>query len=149
MTANVNLTLIWTVIARASGAISPLVYMLFGAWVARWGQRSQWLKDGTKAEYRELLSTLSKSYNTILKNWPEGLIGAVDGRQVLETVEAGYAGRQVIEDRILIARKMADAKILERWQLLAGERDLSRLRDYWVDLHRVLVEMAHRDMGIE
>jgi hypothetical protein len=120
---------------------------LIGAWLARSWQRKQWVLEGKKAEYRELLSTLSDSYHCIIKNWGAAL-APVNHEGLREKLEAEVSGQQVIEDRIFIDDAMRAENIREQWGLLAAERDFSRIRDYWRNLHDTLVRMAHMDLGI-
>jgi len=130
--------------------------VLIGVWLTRSWQRKQWVLESKKAEYRELISILSESYHCIVKNWPIPLapfgevIGSIsDAPQRKEVLEAGVAGQRVIEDRIFIERQMRVENIREQWGLLAAKKDLTRIREYWKNLHDVLVKMAHRDLGIK
>ena len=59
--------------------------------------------------------------------------------------EADVAARSTIEDRIFIAVQIQNENILERWQLMAGEKDASRLSEYWKDMQTTLIRLAHND----
>ena len=58
------------------------------------------------------------------------------------------AGKTVIADRIFLNNRMLAENIKDRWDLLAAEKDLNRMCDYWRDLHATLVRMAHDDLDI-
>ena len=60
---NVDIRAVW-------GAIGPLVGVLVGAYATRRWQRTQWLLDGKKTEYRELLSVLAKNAHILVKYLP-------------------------------------------------------------------------------
>jgi hypothetical protein len=45
--------------------------------------------------------------------------------------------------------RVQSENVLERWQLIAAEKDLSRIVDYWNHLHTSLVDFAHKDLGIK
>lgn len=120
---------LWNFLARAWGGVGPLLGVLMGFWLTRSWQRKQWLLESKKAEYRELIGTLSRSFHCMIKYWPYP------------------EGHRVIADRIFIEKVMRAEKIKERWGLLAAEKDWNRLHEYWKDLHEVLVKAAHRDLG--
>lgn len=156
MISNVSFSTVSNFLVKAWSIIGPLVGLLIGAWLSRSWQRKQWVLEGKKAEYRELISTLSQSYHCILKNWPaliapfgEVICTLTDGAQQRETLEAEVAGQRVIEDRIFIDKAMRAENVREQWALLAAEKDLMRIYNYWTSLHDVLVKMAHRDLGIK
>jgi hypothetical protein len=134
---------------RAWSGVGPLVGVLIGAWLTRSWQRKQWVLEGKKAEYRELISTLSESFHCIVKNWPAGLVTAVSHETLRETLEAEVAGQRVVEDRIFIENQLRAAQIRDRWALLAAEHDYNRICTYWKDLHDTLVKMARSDLGIK
>ena len=124
---------------------------MIGAWLARSWQLKQWILDGKKTEYRELLSTLAQSYQIIVRNWPSQIPGGstiTSGEQLREVNEARYAGDKVIQDRLFIDRQMYANKVLDRRSDLACESDLRVLQKQWIRLHHDLVEAAHKDLGI-
>lgn len=102
---SLNPSTLWDFFVRAWSAIGPLVGVLIGAWLARSWQQKQWLLDSKKAEYRELISTLSRGCHLIMKNLPVGRFGAMSGEQEKEARDAWVAGLQVIQDRSSLMRK--------------------------------------------
>ena len=122
------MAILFVSIAKAWTALSPLLYIFVGALLTRSWQRKQWLLDNKKAEFRELLSTLSESSHCILRNFPaEGFAGAKmsSGDELRQVREAAINGRRVIQDRIFIAKRIREENILDRWQSVTAEKDLS------------------------
>jgi len=127
---------------------SQLLGVLVGALAARYWQAKQWKLDAKKTEYRELLSALSKSTRCLLHYTFLGgpiVTNAEDERRIYE---ADVTARGTIQDRIFIAAQVQEENILERWQLMAGEKDGSRLVQYWQDMHATLIRLARKDLGI-
>lgn len=153
--ANVSPLAVWHFLGRAWSVIGPLVGVLIGAWLARSWQRKQWVLDGKKAEYRELLSILSESYHCMAKYWNDftpmvGGIGHPFTERRERSLAAGTAGHRVIEDRVFIDKQMREADILQKWSILESARDNKfQLGVRWSELHDLLVKMAHRDLGIK
>jgi len=142
----------WSLIVAAWPAVGPLVGVVIGALLSRSWQQTQWLLEGKKTEYRELLNTLSQSYQLIVKNWPYPIPGGAtitSGEQRREINEENYAGDRVIQDRIFIDSQMYANKVLDRWSDLACETNLSTTQRRWIELHHALVKAAHEDLGIK
>jgi hypothetical protein len=116
----------------------------------------EWVKDNKKQEWRELIAALSQSVHRILQKTPdlrfEGMV-AISGeqeKQLLEAyLEADLEARRIIEDRLFISSWVQRENVLERWQLIAAEKDSTRIVEYWNHLHTALVEFAHKDLGIK
>jgi hypothetical protein len=66
--------------------------VLIGAWLTRSWQRKQWILEGKKAEYRELLSTLSESYHTIRSHVPAAKPVVISAERDRASAEAWLAG---------------------------------------------------------
>jgi hypothetical protein len=92
------------------GSFLGTVVTLYVSWILR---RKEWLRDGKKQEWRELISTLARNVHYILDNSPGHLI-AVSGEQQKGVLQANAEARSVIEDRIFIAHQMRSGNILER-----------------------------------
>jgi len=102
------------------------------------------VKDNKKQEWRELISGLSQSFH-YLKNYGFGIIG---GEQQKGLLEADAEARRAIEGRLFVVHQIQRENVLERWQLLAAEKDWSRMVEYWNALHATLVAAAQKDLGI-
>jgi hypothetical protein len=138
-----------TIFLALWGTIGTLLGVLIGAWLTRSWQRKQWVLDSKKAEYRELISTLSESYHTIVRLLPVlGGISAMTPEEYTALSERWVAGMKVVEDRIFIDGEVRAANIRESWMQVA-DFDLQKLGAQWKDLHDALVRMAHQDLGIE
>jgi hypothetical protein len=150
-----KLAMIGSFIARAWGVIGPLVGVVIGAWLSRSWQRKQWVLDSKKAEYRELLSTLSQSIHSIMSNWefPAEVVKVDEQiKEQRQRHDAYFAGEKVLKDRIFIDKKVHDAGIFQRWEKLEigpGEAILKKFWAAWTDIHDTLVKMAHEDLGIK
>lgn len=141
-----------TVFLQVWAVLGPLIGVSLGAYLTRSWQRTQWTLEGTKTEYRELLSTLSRSVRAILYNSPilyGGGLSVTTGEQEKLVMQADTDARNVIEDRIFIHSTVQRENILERWQLLAAEKRIDRFLEYWRDLHKTLLDAAHRDLRIK
>jgi hypothetical protein len=116
----------------------------------------EWVKDNRKQEWRELIAVLSQSVHRILQNTPDlrfdGIV-AIDGKQEKQLLEAylesDLEARRIIEDRLFISNRVQSENVLERWQLIAAEKDSARILEYWNHLHSALVDFAHKDLGIK
>jgi hypothetical protein len=60
----------WKEVAEYSGkawsAVGPLVGVLIGAYLATRNERKHWIRDNERLEFRELLSTMARSFSTIV-----------------------------------------------------------------------------------
>jgi hypothetical protein len=122
---------------------------LLTLFLTRSWQRKQWLRDNKLAEYRELLSTLSKSAHYILHTAPRYVFADMTmqtGDENRQSAEADVEARRVIADRILIAERIRSENILERWQTITAERNGNKFWIGWLDLHKVLVRIACEDL---
>lgn len=135
---------LWIAMAGSLGVGSFAGSLLTQLFSSR--QRHQeWVNDNKKQEWRELISSLSQSFH-YLKNYGFGIIA---GEQRKGLLEADAEARRAIESRLFIAHQIQRENVLERWQLLAAERDWSRTVEYWNSLHGTLVAAARRDCGIK
>ena len=126
------------------GVSSLLTFFLTRSW-----QRKQWLRDNKMAEYRELLSALSRSAHHILQTVTSLRFASEairDGDKERQNEEADIEARRVIADRILIASRIRRENILERWQGITAERDGNKFWRGWLDLHEALVRIACDDL---
>ena len=128
-----------------------LLGIFVGSYLSRSGQRKQWLWDSKKAEYRELLTALSQSTHTILKDWAvPGYAGLTlrSGEQERAAFEARSEGLRVIADRIFISQRIQKDKIRERWEQLIQEGDLIKFHAGTTELHGAVVKAALEDLGV-
>jgi hypothetical protein len=133
-------------------ALGPLIGIGLGAYLTRSWQRKQWSLDNKKTEYRELISTLSRSVQRIIHNVPlpsyAGL-AVVNPEEEKEILLANVDARSVIHDRIFIHSRLQSENILERWRLLATELKPAGVLEHWEQLHAILVKAAQDELGIK
>jgi hypothetical protein len=146
-----TLETIGSFLGRAWSGLGPLLGVGIGAWLTRAWQRKQWELDSKKAEYRELISTLSQNIHAIATTHLDAERNATEEQK--RSIMDGYlAGMNSIEDRIFIDKKIRAAKIGELWEqldLAAGDEAFQRFWGTWNNIHDHLVKMAHDDLGIK
>jgi hypothetical protein len=98
MSSSPQIVPLWITIAGIFG-VGSLVGGLITQYLSSKQRHREWLKDNKKQEWRELISTLSRSVRYILDN----SFGVVSGEQERGLLQANAEARSVIEDRILIA----------------------------------------------
>ena len=143
-----TLEIIGSWLGKTWAVVGPLVGVVIGAWLSRSWQRKQWVLDSKKAEYRELLSTLSESFHVILMTRAVK-DGRFDEQARQQSMDAGVAGLKSMEDRLFIEKRLRKSDIFEKWNMLVPEFEPKHLRARWNDLHAELVRMAHNDLGIK
>jgi hypothetical protein len=114
-----------TVILSIWGAVGPLVGIIIGHRITKAWQREQWIVENKKQEYRELLSTLSKSFSVYARYYTGGAAHGPEAQERLERAEAEVL--ETINDRIFIAAEIREHDILKRW--VAAVQDFERDRN--------------------
>jgi hypothetical protein len=142
--ANSQIVPLWIAIAGSLG-VGSFVGSLITLFFSSRQRHQEWVNDNKKQEWRELISSLSESFH-YLKNYGFGIIA---GEQQKGLLEADADGRRAIESRLFIAHQIQRQNVLERWQLLAAERDWSRTVECWNSLHGMLVAAARKDCGVK
>jgi hypothetical protein len=135
----------WLTVAGSLG-IGAFLGNLIGLYVSWKLRQREWLRDTKKQEWRELISTLSRTFH-YFRNY--GHVSVMSGEQEQGLLQADAEARSIIGDRIFIANQMRSGNILERWQLLVNEQDFSRMWEYWNHLHNDLVAAAYKDCGVK
>ena len=97
---------------RAWGAIGPLVGVLIGAYLSTRTERRHWLRDNERLEYRQLFTTLIRSYSTIVNIKSRSLR---TGEDELQAEQARLESLNVVRDRIFIAPEIRQMQILDTW----------------------------------
>jgi hypothetical protein len=99
-------TNIWPVITSLTG-------VLIGGYVANRNQRKHWIADNERAEYRELLTTMSRTFNTIIVLVGPGV--PLSEEEQRKVIEAESELSVVVHDRIFIAASIHKMNVLMRW----------------------------------
>lgn len=88
-------------------------------------QHDQWLLDARKAEFKELLTTLTHSYGVMISLRAPGRVKKPDDDAELEEAEA--SALRTIRDRIFIADDVDRDNILELWTRASRQFDDDRV----------------------
>jgi hypothetical protein len=102
-------------------AVGPLIGVCIGAYLTKRWQRSQWIADHKRAEYRKLLTTLAGTFIGSVRLRGSGVaLGAREQRRLYD-LEARAS--VVILDRIFIADEVKEMNLLKRWNQAFREYD--------------------------
>jgi hypothetical protein len=96
------------------GMVGTAVGAILNNQLSKSSQRSQWLADAKKAEYKELLTTLNECFVLIVELSRPGVARDPEGqRELLRT-----AGRSMraISDKIYIADVIIKLDLMNRWE---------------------------------
>jgi hypothetical protein len=96
-------------VAGISGAVSLATYSLTKA-----SQESKARREERRQEYRELLSTLTKSYMRIVSPY-DPPIPVIDEELERQILDAKLASFQIVQDRIVIAEELEESGVLDDW----------------------------------
>ncbi|SRR5258707_10181705 len=106
----------WKTIADYSSKLwaiaGPLIGVLLGAYLTTRTQRKHWILDNKRAEFRKLLTTLTRAYSTIVNIESRPLRS---GHQEEKCEQMRLLALNVIRDRIFIASEVKKAGLLEKW----------------------------------
>jgi hypothetical protein len=117
-------------------AVGPLVGVVVGGYLTIWNQKRHWVMDNKRAEYRKLLSTLTRTYTTIVSFYSRGILS---GKEQLKCEQARLEALNVIRDRIFIAKEVEQMGISLKWSTAMGELNASR---NWLPLQRAYGDIA-------
>lgn len=95
--------------------VGPLVGVLIGARLARARDREKWLQENRAQECRELLTSISHAATVILN------VDVEYGNSVYDADQAYLGSLKIFNDRIFIARDIAEAKVVEVWAHAVGD----------------------------
>jgi hypothetical protein len=142
--------IVWSFIKAAGSVIWPLVGVLFGALLTGWWQRTQWVRDNRKAEYRELISCLRECAHDIANNSGSSGVGKLNSGEELPDIDGPESrGYNLISDRLFIADVMDREKVRERWLAVVKQQaDHSKFWAEWSTLYKILLKTARRDLKL-
>jgi hypothetical protein len=102
---------VWTV-------LGPLVYssigVFIGSWLTKRHLKESRLAESKKEEYRELLSTLIRTLNTIANF--HGPMSVIPGEEERKYYEAKDEALIAIDTRLFIRKDVDKMELRERWQ---------------------------------
>jgi hypothetical protein len=116
--AEIPLMPLWvTIFLTLWAPVGPLIGLLIGHFLSRSEQRRQWVADNEVKEWRELLTTLTTSFQTVVRT--DKSIPAVPGEEIqrmTENLNARMLANEVLANRIFIAREVRKAELFNRWR---------------------------------
>jgi hypothetical protein len=98
-----------TVLVAAIGFIGVLV----GAYVASRNERKLWVADNKRSEYRKLLTTLTRTFLSVVRLHASGVALAPREQRKLFNLE--IEALAVIRDRLFISEEIEEMNLLRRW----------------------------------
>jgi hypothetical protein len=138
-------------------AIGPLIGVFIGSWLgARW-QRTRWIQDNKKTEYRQLLDSIQTYRWRLLKRLADvtGPLVALDARTRHEEATA-LADAQVLltnclGDRLFVREQLAKSKVKD--DLSNFLRTIDRTSEEAIGaldrFHDRIVAAAEADLGLK
>jgi hypothetical protein len=136
-------TLALSVIRGAWLVAGPLVGVLIGAQLATRNQKRHWVMDNKRAEYRKLLTTLTRTYTTLMNVYSDS---TRTGKEELKCERLRLEALNVIRDRIFIAREVREMNLSMKWSTAVGAlnvgRDLNALQKAYLEIAKDIQERA-------
>jgi len=100
-------------VSGALGMLGTALGIVLGHHFSKKTQREQWVRDNRKAEYRELLTTISESFMLLMELRRPGI--ALGPEEQREVFQAETKSVRIIADRIYIADEIAKIGLMKRW----------------------------------
>jgi hypothetical protein len=132
---------VWGLIGVGIGIAGSMSGILLTSRLTRSWQRTQWIADNKKAEYRELLSALTKAQRLMSGVWSRSTIPmTVSAKDEGAAIEARDELWIMLDDRIFIAEAVKRKQFVREWErilhifeakgsLIEFVDDCSRLRE--------------------
>src|SRR6267378_2982277 len=118
---------VWaTIILGIWAALGPLVGVYYGHVLSKRWQKEHWIAENKKQEYRELLTTLTRTFGSIVNISLAMIAHGPEEQRAHAEMEA--QALMTIRDRIFIAGELREMKLGEKW--IKAARDFDNTRDY-------------------
>jgi len=141
---------VWGLIGAGIGILGSLSGVILTSRLTRSWQRTQWIADNKKAEYRELLSSLARTERLIREARSVDVMTAEERRSVWEAENETW---RVIQDRIFIADRVKKMRVLSRWAdsrpFTAGRAEMVEFVKEAGALRNEIMAAARRDLGMK
>jgi len=130
----------WIAIGRfadkAWSGFVALVGVLVGGYIANRSQRRHWILESKRVEYREVFSTLTKSYSYLVSTMSVGVLG---GEEELKMEQAWMEGLNVLRDRVVIGQEVRSKELAERWSGAVGRyRQNQNYPEFALEFSRIM-----------
>lgn len=106
----------FTLAVTAWGAIGPFVGIFVGSYLARAGQRRQWMADNRVQEWRELISTLVGCVEALGRAGHQN--APTTEEREIQLLEADTTAMRAISNRVFISKDMQQEQLPKRWKTL-------------------------------
>jgi hypothetical protein len=113
-------------------AVGPLVGIVIGHYLTRSWQRSQWIADNRKEEYRKVLSGLNRLNMLLVKQHLNGHVDVGEIKPAMEEVSVALNTSLFITD-FLAGDVLDDAK-----KLVQGGSFEDYQANYWKAIHQII-----------
>ena len=113
-----------TVFLTIWAPVGPLIGLLIGHLLSRSQPRRQWIADNEVKEWRELLTTMVTSFQTIVQT--DKLIPSIPGDEIArmkENSQARMLANEVLVNRMFIARAVRQSDMFTRWKTALEQFD--------------------------
>ena len=105
--------------------------VLGGAYVVSRNQRKLWIADNKRSEYRRLLTTLTRTFLSVVRLRAPSV--AIMPREQRALFNLEIEALAVIRDRLFIAEEIKEMKLLRRWASAISNYDRSLDYDAFAD----------------
>lgn len=126
-------------------AIGPLLGVLVGAYISSRNQKRQWGLDNKRAEYRELLTTLTECGSELM-SFPTGELA--DRRRIDEIARLSV---NVIYNRLFVADMVISTNLMKRWRDcisdLRTSKNINAFRTEFDSIMNDIRSVAKRDLS--
>src|ERR1039458_4104042 len=102
-----------SLIVAGVALIGTLGGVLAGRYLTRSWEREKWLLDSEKEEYKELMSTISASYGTIMQASEPGYTRSANDKQAIR--EAQLNVLRMLRDRVFVAGSLSLDELFGLW----------------------------------
>ena len=136
----------WEALKILESAVVTLFAVYIGARLAGRSHRRDWISDNKKEEYRELITTLTKSMSSLqsLSSWVQ------DPEMQRDLHRAYLEVQEVNRSRFFIVNEIGPLRIGERWKMLNDDFQRTRDRQVFIRdtelLIKEILDVAHRDV---
>jgi hypothetical protein len=147
-----QLLVVCAIVLTTWGAVSGLVGVWVGHRLSRDWEKRQWVADNEIQEWKELLTILTTSFQTIVRT--NVLLPAVPGEEIerlKEAARARFLANEILTNRIFISREMTRDCLFEKWtkslEQFDQDHDTKKLGRDFGELNALILIGAREHIG--